>query len=47
MTDGENIQSQPVHGVLKQYDLKRAKFQDWEEKDKKTFECDVPVQMLT
>lgn len=33
MTDEENIQSQPVYTVLKQYNLKRAKFQDWEEKD--------------
>lgn len=45
MTDEDNIQSQPIHAVLKQYNLKRAKFQDWEEKDKKIFECDVPVQM--
>lgn len=45
MTDEDNIQSQPVNAVLKQYNLKRAKFQDWEGKDKKNIEYDI--QMLT
>lgn len=29
----KKTESQTVHTVLKQYNLKRAKFQEWEEKD--------------